>query len=44
MIKGLNKGLLITDFIGSSINGATGDYSRGCFAASGSRMARFNIR
>ena len=29
MIKALNKGLLITEFIGSSINGATGDYSRG---------------
>ncbi len=29
MIRALNKGLLITEFIGSSINGATGDYSRG---------------
>jgi PmbA protein len=29
MIKALNKGLLITEFIGSSINSATGDYSRG---------------
>jgi len=29
MIKGIKKGLLITDFIGSSINSATGDYSRG---------------
>ncbi len=29
MIKALNKGLLITEFIGSSINPATGDYSRG---------------
>ncbi|MBG1233433.1 TldD/PmbA family protein [Aestuariivirga litoralis] len=29
MIKSIKKGLLITDFIGSSINGATGDYSRG---------------
>ncbi len=29
MIKSLKKGLLITEFIGSSINGATGDYSRG---------------
>jgi len=29
MIKSLNTGLLITEFIGSSINSATGDYSRG---------------
>ena len=29
MIRALNKGLLITEFIGSSINSATGDYSRG---------------
>ena len=29
MIRALSKGLLITEFIGSSINGATGDYSRG---------------
>jgi PmbA protein len=29
LIKAMNKGLLITEFIGSSINGATGDYSRG---------------
>ncbi len=29
MMRALNKGLLITEFIGSSINGATGDYSRG---------------
>ncbi len=29
MIKAVGKGLLITEFIGSSINSATGDYSRG---------------
>ncbi len=29
LIKAMNKGLLITEFIGSSINPATGDYSRG---------------
>ena len=29
MIKAIGKGLLITEFIGSSINSATGDYSRG---------------
>jgi PmbA protein len=29
MMKAIGKGLLITDFIGSSINSATGDYSRG---------------
>jgi PmbA protein len=29
MMKAMGKGLLITDFIGSSINSATGDYSRG---------------
>ena len=29
MIRTLSKGLLITEFIGSSINSATGDYSRG---------------
>jgi PmbA protein len=29
MMKAVGKGLLITDFIGSSINSATGDYSRG---------------
>jgi PmbA protein len=29
MIKGIGTGLLITEFIGSSINSATGDYSRG---------------
>jgi len=29
MIKALSRGLLITEFIGSSINPATGDYSRG---------------
>ncbi len=29
MIKSLSKGLLITEFIGASINSATGDYSRG---------------
>lgn len=29
MIRTLSKGLLITEFIGSSINEATGDYSRG---------------
>ncbi len=29
MIKAVGTGLLITDFIGSSINSATGDYSRG---------------
>jgi PmbA protein len=29
MIKGIGTGLLITEFIGNSINSATGDYSRG---------------
>jgi PmbA protein len=29
MIKSIGTGLLITEFIGSSINSATGDYSRG---------------
>jgi PmbA protein len=29
MIKALNKGLLVTEFIGSTINPVTGDYSRG---------------
>ncbi len=29
MMKAIGTGLLITDFIGSSINSATGDYSRG---------------
>jgi PmbA protein len=29
MIKALKKGLLVTEFIGSSINMVTGDYSRG---------------
>lgn len=29
MMKAVGKGLLITEFIGSSINSATGDYSRG---------------
>jgi PmbA protein len=29
MMRAIGKGLLITDFIGSSINSATGDYSRG---------------
>ena len=29
MIRALNKGLLITEFIGNANNGATGDYSRG---------------
>ena len=29
MMKALGKGLLITEFIGSSISAATGDYSRG---------------
>jgi PmbA protein len=29
LIKAMGKGVLITEFIGSSINGATGDYSRG---------------
>jgi PmbA protein len=30
LIKGVKRGLLVTEFIGSSINMATGDYSRGC--------------
>jgi PmbA protein len=30
MIKSLKRGLLVTEFIGSSINMVTGDYSRGC--------------
>ncbi|MDE2383470.1 MAG: TldD/PmbA family protein [Alphaproteobacteria bacterium] len=29
LIKSLSKGLLVTEFIGASINSATGDYSRG---------------
>jgi PmbA protein len=29
MMKDIGRGLLITEFIGSSINSATGDYSRG---------------
>ena len=29
MIRTLNKGLLITEFIGNANNAATGDYSRG---------------
>ena len=29
MIQQMGKGLLVTEFIGSSVNGATGDYSRG---------------
>jgi PmbA protein len=30
MIKSVKRGLLVTEFIGSSINMVTGDYSRGC--------------
>ncbi len=30
MIKGIKQGLFVTEFIGSSINMVTGDYSRGC--------------
>ena len=29
MIKGIKSGLYITEMIGSSVNGVTGDYSRG---------------
>jgi PmbA protein len=30
MMKDFKRGFLITEFIGSSINMVTGDYSRGC--------------
>ncbi len=29
MIKGIKRGLYVTEFIGSGVNGVTGDYSRG---------------
>lgn len=39
LLRRMGRGLLVTELMGSGVNGVTGDYSRGA-AASGSKAAR----